>query len=375
MNKKVKIIFHIDLNAFFASVEMILDPYLKNKVFAVGGGASYFRGGVLTTASYRARRYGIRSGMNINEALKRYPRLIVVPNNHQAYRKYSKIFIDYLKTYTKTLYQASIDEAYLDVTDLASEIHPVKLAKKIQRELAKDYGLPSSIGIGPTLFLAKMGSDYKKPMGITIMRKRDVERLLYDKPINRVFGIGRKTNQRLNEVGIYTIEDFMLANNRQTIIEAIGENAYFSTRDDLLGRSTDFVDVNKYAIPKSISNETTLSYDVDILEVLKETIDELFTETYNRLKEEELMCKNVFIKIRYANFVTTTKTTSFINHRDDYDSLYYAVSELFEYYYDGSPIRLLGVGFGGIIKREDFKEDRTLFNYQQLDKKRTKLGS
>ncbi|MDY0133833.1 MAG: hypothetical protein RBR46_02285, partial [Acholeplasmatales bacterium] len=103
MNNKPKIIFHIDLNAFYASVEMILDPHLKNRVFAVGGKGSYFRDGILTTASYKARKYGIKSGMSINEALNRYPRLIIVPNNFPAYHKYSNIFYNYLKQYSNQI--------------------------------------------------------------------------------------------------------------------------------------------------------------------------------------------------------------------------------------------------------------------------------
>lgn len=370
MNKKVKIIFHIDLNAFYASVEIILNPYLKDKVFAVGGRGSYFRGGVLTTASYKAREYGIRSGMNVSEALDRFPQLIVVPNNFKAYKKYSEIFYNYLKQYSNQIYQASIDEVYMDVTDLMDEIHPIELAKKIQKELNEDYGLPVSIGIGPTLFLAKMGSDYKKPLGITVMRKRDVKRRLYSKPINIVFGIGRKTNEKLSNIDIFTVEDFLNPENQKKIITEIGENAYYSTVDDLLGRSSDFVDVNKYAIPQSISNETTLNQDLNIIDLLKEMLDELFIETHERLIKEKLLCKTVFIKLRYSNFQTTTKTTSLAKYEDDYDRLNFLVNELFDVEYDGNPLRLIGVGFGNIIKKSDYREDRTLFNYKKLDKKK-----
>lgn len=370
MNKRPKIIFHIDLNAFYASVEMILDPHLKNRVFAVGGKGGYFRGGILTTASYKARKYGIRSGMSVNEALDRYPRLIVVPNNFEAYNKYSNIFYNYLKQYTKKLYKASIDEVYMDVTEISMKIHPFKLAKKIQSELNEKYGLPVSIGIAPTLFLAKMGSDYKKPLGITVMRKKDVFKKLFSKPIGIVFGIGVKTNEKLQEIGINTISDFLNLDNRDKIIKAIGKNAYYSTCDDLNGDSTDFVDVNKHAIPQSISNETTLAHDIDIIEVLKERLNELFRETHERLKEEQLLCKSVFIKIRYSNFETTTKTISLTDYDDDYENLNYVANELFEVHYNGRPLRLIGVGFSNIIKKEDYKEDRTLFNYQQVDKKR-----
>lgn len=375
MNKTPKIIFHIDLNAFYASVEMILDPNLKNRVFAVGGKGGYFRGGILTTASYKARKYGIRSGMSVSEALDRYPRLIVVPNNFNEYQKYSNIFYNYLKQYSKQIYKASIDEVYMDVTKIADDIHPVKLAKKIQNELNNDYKLPVSIGIGPTLFLAKMGSDYKKPLGITVMRKRDVTKKLFPKPIGSVFGVGRKTNEKLSEINVFSIADFANLQNKAKIINAIGENHYYGIISDLNGYSSDFVDVNKHAIPQSISNETTLPHDIDILEVLKQRLDELFKETHNRLIEEGLLCKNVFIKIRYSNFNTTTKTTSLLDYESDYDNLNVVANELFEMHYNNSPVRLIGVGFGGIIKKEDYKENRTLFNYKDIDKKKAQEGS
>lgn len=369
MNFTTKIIFHIDLNAFYASVEAILDPNLQNKVFAVGGGRSYFRGGVLLTASYKARRYGIRSGMSITEALKKYPKLLIVPPSRGEYKKYSKLFIETLKKYTDVVYQASIDEAYMDVTLKSKEIHPIDLAKEIQEYLFKTYKLPSSIGIAPTLFLAKMGSDFKKPMGITVMRKRDVKKKLYPLKVGSMFGIGRKTNERLNEINIFTLEDLMSPSNKDKIIETIGENAYQTYYDNLMGKSNDIVDPHKYEIPQSISNETTLKYDMDIIDLLKEELNNLFEETYERLIKDDYMCKNAFIKIRYSNFKTMTKTKSFSEESDDKDLLNQTIQDLFENYYNQTPVRLLGLGFGGIIEKKDFKIDRTIFNYKDVDSK------
>ena len=249
MNFTTKIIFHIDLNAFYATVEAILDPKLKTKVFAVGGGKSYFRGGVLLTASYKARKFGIHSGMSITEALKKYPKLLIVPPSRGEYKKYSKLFMNTLNKYKAVVYQASIDEAYMDVTEISKETHPLKLAKEIQDFLYNKYQLPSSIGIAPTLFLAKMGSDFKKPMGITVMRKRDVKKKLYPLKVGSMYGIGRKTNQRLNEINIFTLEDLMNQDNKDKVIEAIGENAYQSYSDNLMGKSNEIVDPHKYDVP------------------------------------------------------------------------------------------------------------------------------
>lgn len=365
--KKPRIIFHIDLNAFFASVEMILDPYLEGKVFAVGG-SKYFKGGILTTASYQARQYGINSAMSVKEAYERYPNLIVVPNKHHEYSKYSRLFIETLKTFTPIVYQASIDEAYLDVTDTIDTNRPLALAKTIQKTLL-GMKLPCSIGIAPTLFLAKTASDLKKPLGITILRKRDIKAKLYSLNVDKIHGIGRKTSSRLHEVGIQTVAELMNPIHKQTIINAIGKNAYESHYRDLSGNSSDYVDTKKYEIPQSISTETTLTNYINHKDVVKQELDILFQECYKRLIDENLLAKNVFIKFRTDRFETTTKTRSLAEETDDIVLLEATYDELFEVFYQGETLRLLGVGFGSIIHKRDFKMDRTLFNYKEVDSK------
>lgn len=370
MKNNVKIIFHIDLNAFYASVEMIRDPFLKNKVFAVGGGRTYFRSGVLTTASYKARKYGIRSAMTISEAQARYPKLLVVPNHFDDYKKHSKKFIDFLHTYTHKIQQVSIDEAYMDVTDLQDKKHPVELAKEIQRRLHKELELPSSIGIAPTLYLAKMASDMKKPMGITILRKRDIKEKLYPISVKDIHGVGAKTYPRLMDIGIQTIKDFLQPKNKSIIIDEIGENAYSSLYESLTGNSSDVVDPDKYKVPMSISNETTLPYDMDHYETLIDMMNDLFNEGYERLIKEKLLCKTVFIKIRYSNRMTPTRSISFSDYTKDESLLRENMLYLFETSYSHKAVRLLGVGFGSIIESNEYKMDRTLFNYKEVDQKK-----
>ncbi|MDR4969231.1 MAG: hypothetical protein RG740_06400, partial [Acholeplasmataceae bacterium] len=189
MKKDIKIIFHIDLNAFFASCAMIKDPYLKDKVFVVGG-SSTSRRGVISTASYPARKLGIHSAMNINDALRIYPKLIIVPTEFNLYQKYSNLFFSYLKQFSNIILAGSIDEAYVDMTEASKNKHPLELAKQIQDGLMETHGLPCSIGIASTLFLAKMASDMLKPMGITVLRKKDIVHKLFSLPIQDMYGIG-----------------------------------------------------------------------------------------------------------------------------------------------------------------------------------------
>ena len=210
MNEKTnraKIIFHIDINAFFCSVACILNPSLRGKVFAIGRENSYR--GVITSASYEARKLGIHSAMPQIEAYKKVPDLIIVTLDYEYYKQYHRLFIQLLHQYSDLIEVASIDEVYMDVTELSLKRHPFVVAKEIQMRLLKEIGLPCSIGIAPTLFLAKMASDLQKPLGVTILRKRDVKQLLYPLSVQEIFGIGKQTYPLLIQHQIKTIADFM----------------------------------------------------------------------------------------------------------------------------------------------------------------------
>ena len=205
---------------------MIKNPRLKGKAFAIG--RENTTRGVLSTASYEARKYGIHSGMPLIEALLKLPSLIVVYYGYELYSEYSKKFFKLLKEYVKDIEQTSIDEGYLDVTDITLKVnrHPVDLAKEIQARALKELELPCSIGIAPTLYLAKMASDMKKPLGITVLRIRDVKEKLKEVSVSDIFGLGKKTYPLLIDKGIKTIGDFMDPNNKDQIISIISETSY-----------------------------------------------------------------------------------------------------------------------------------------------------
>lgn len=365
MKKEVKIIFHIDLNAFYASCAMIKEPYLKDMVFVVGGRSGSTRG-VITTASYKARALGMHSAMSVQEALKIYPQLLVVPADFSLYQKYSNIFFRFLKSYTNIVLKASIDEAYLDVTDLTKDKHPLKLAKEIQDRLVKEHKLPVSIGIGPTLFLAKMASDMKKPLGITVLRKRDMKKVLFPMSIGKIHGIGRKTSALLNEINIMTVEDFTKVENREAILEVMTYNSYEGFMDNIYGRSTDIVDPDLYAIPQSISNENTLNYLIDSTEVILDHLKDLGKVTVDRLVNEEMVTRTISIKLKYENFKTITRSLSVDEPTDDYDLIYSIAENLLYDNYNGEPIRLIGLGLSQLIFKKDLKDEITLFNYHEL---------
>jgi len=368
MKKNIKIIFHIDLNAFFASCAIIKEPYLKDKVFVVGGNATTRRG-VISTASYPARKLGIHSAMNINDAFRIYPKLIIVPVQFSLYQKYSSLFFNFLKKYSNIILEGSIDEAYVDMTEAAIKKHPLEIAKEIQEGLFKEHGLPCSIGIASTLFLAKMASDMKKPMGITVLRKSDIVDKLFLLPIRDCYGIGKKTYPRLENIGIDTIGAFSKPENKEKILTIMSEQSYDSYIEHIMGRSSDIIDPKKYAIPKSISNETTLNYNMDSSDAIFKIISELLEYTHERLTKEELVTKTVGIRLRDANFETVNRSVSFVNHTDDYEQIHDAIETLFEDNYKGEPLRLVGVFLNSVVQKKDLKIDYNLFNYQELTKR------
>lgn len=368
MKKEIKIIFHIDLNAFFASCAMIKEPYLKDKVFVVGG-SSISRRGVISTASYAARKLGIHSAMSIHEALSIYPKLVIVPLQFSLYQKYSQIFFNFLKKYSDLVLAGSIDEAYVDMTEAAKKRHPLEIAKEIQDELLKIHGLPCSMGIASTLFLAKMASDMKKPLGITVLRKSDIVDKLFPLPIKDMYGIGKKTYPRLEALGIHTIGDFTKSEYKELILSIMSEQSYTSYLDHILGKSSDEIDPKRYAIPKSISNETTLNYNMDQSEAILKIITELLEHTHERLVSEELVCKTVGIKIKDAEFDSINRSLTLKEYTDDYNQIREAIETVFEENYHGEPIRLIGVFFNQVVLKKELKIEYNLFTYQELSKR------
>lgn len=372
MKNNVKIIFHIDLNAFFCSCAIIKEPYLKDKVFVVGGSATSRRG-VISTSNYLARKHGIHSAMTMNDAFRLYPKLVVVPVEFKLYRKYSHLFFEYLKSYSDLILPGSIDEAYVDMTEASKHKHPLTLAKELQQGLYDTYKLPCSIGIAPTLFLAKMASDMKKPMGITVLRKKDIVEKLFSLPIKDMFGIGKKTYPKLIDMGILSIGDFTKESHKEKILEIMSEQSYLSYLDHILGKSSDIIDPDKYGIPKSISNETTFNYPMDDYDLIFEMIVDQLKTSYQRLIKEEMVCRTVGIRLKDTNFNLTTRSFTFSDYTDDYNIIYNQILNLFDKHFKNQPIRLAGASLSQLLLKKDLKIDITLFNYQEFTKREEKL--
>ncbi len=366
INNKSKIIFHIDLNAFFATVASIINPTLKGKAFAIGRENSFK--GVLSTASYEARKYGIGAAMPISQALKILPTLIIVNPNRKLYEEYHMKFITLLKEYSSIIEVASIDEAYIDMTEKSKVMHPLNIAKEIQDRLLKQYQLPCSIGIAPTLFLAKMASDLKKPLGITVIRKREIEEMIYDLSVKEIFGIGKKTWPKLIEKNIKTIRNFMDFKNKQLILGLIGERIYEYATNNILGNSSNIVDPERYAISDSISTSATydnyLSSEEDILIELRNMTKQI----HRKMVLSSYLTKTISITLRDKNFHTITRSKTIDYTKDLYEILD-VVSDLLEDNYSGEDLRLVGVGLGNLLLENEIPLEYNLFTFESLTKK------
>ena len=371
-NSNVKIIFHIDMNMFFCSVAVINNPSLKGKAFAVG--RENTMKGVVSTASYEARKYGIHSAMPLIEAYRLLPNLIVVNPQFEEYKKYHRLFINLIKEYTNIIEVASIDEVYADMTEISKNRSAVEVAKEIQLRLVKEYHLPCSIGIAPTLFLAKMASDIKKPLGITVLRIREIEKILYSLSVEDIYGVGKKTSPKLKENGINTIADFMKPENQNKVLDILGEKMYKSLQKALRGQSSNLVDPSRYDDAKSISTSNTYDqnlYDYDdILFELKNMATKLFYD----MKKEDYLTKTISITLRDSDFKTITRSKT-IEYTDNLYEIEDVVEDLLELNYQRKEYRLLGVGLSNLIKQEDMVLEYNLFTWKSLIEKEDNINS
>lgn len=353
--KQVHIIFHIDFNAFFCSVAEIYNPALRNTAFAIGRENSTY--GVISTASYAARKYGINSGMPLAVAYKKLKTLNVISLPYQYYLDYHYKFINLLKEYSNLIEVGSIDEAYIDVTELAQKRHPLVIAKEIQTRLLKEYHLPCSIGIATTLYLAKMASDLEKPLGLTVLRNKDVKDKLFGLPVKDIFGIGRKTYPKLEELGIKTIGDFLATKNQNSVLKVISAEYYEEIKANFKGQSRNTI------LPlheeDNLSISTMSTYDRRLIgeeEILFE-LSVLTKDIHKKLLAKNYYTKTISITLRNTEFKTISRSRTLTDYTNSYQVIFEVITDLLQANYHNETLRLLGVGFSNLIKGELMKEE------------------
>lgn len=355
----MQIIFHIDLNAFYASAEISRNPNLEGKPLVISGKS---KRSIITTASYEARKFGIHSAMPLFQAYKKCKNLIVLPADFDLYHRLSNEFFSIISSYSEILEVASIDECYVDVTKVIQDknYHPVELARRIQNDVYEQLNLKCSIGISPNKFLAKMASDMKKPMGITILTRSNLKELMWPLDIKNMFGIGKKTQPRLREVGIMTIGDIANYNNYNKLRQIIGKNALLLYRR-ANGIDNRVVDTKQNEL-KSVGNSITLPHDTLDEIILLDTLKQLARQVSMRAAKRNLISNSISITIKYTRFESVNRQTTINSYINDYEYILSTAKMLFDAHYDGRPVRLLGISLNNTINKKNYKEQLNIFN-------------
>lgn len=362
VTKKHRIIFHIDMNSFYASVEMAYNPSLKGKPLAIAGNPEE-RKGIIITSSYEARAKGIYTTMPLWEAKKRCPELIVMRPNFDRYRKMSREMFKILAKITPIIEPVSIDEGYMDVTKVCAKQHPLTLARSIQLTIKNQLDLPCSIGIGPNKFLAKTASDMKKPNGITVLRKRDIKKVLWPLPVGKMYGVGEKTAEKLQQIGVYTIGD-LATRDVYDLTQLLGING---ERLKYYANGIDHRPVDPDAIHdvKSVGNSKTLRYDTTDEAEIMQHFKQLASTVEQRLQRKDLVGSTVQIMIRYHHRKTITRSKKLETYINDQATIFKIAQELFRQHWNQEPIRLLGISLMDIKERRHVAKQLDLFTYEK----------
>ena len=366
-----RIILHVDMNSFYASVEMAHNPELKGKPLAIAGNAKERRG-IIVTCSYAARNRGVKTTMPIWQAQKLCPELILMEPNFDRYRTASQGIFDLLRMYTPLVEPVSIDEGYLDITDYCEGQSPIEIAQTIQKRIMETMDLPCSIGIAPNKFLAKTASDMKKPMGITILRKREVPAKLWPLPVGEMHGVGAKTAEKLATIQVQTIGD--LANASEVALKKLLGINGIRLKERANGIDKREVDPESIYDFKSVGNSTTLPRDVTNQLELLEVLQRLSEKVSGRLKKKELLTIKVQIMIRYKDRKTITRGKTLENPIYKAEELYDHARELFKKHWNGNPVRLLGVTANEVIEQQEAIKQLDIFSFDR-DEKEVKLDT
>lgn len=367
--KKRRIIFHIDMNCFYAAVEMAYDPRLKGKPIAIAGNPEE-RKGIIVTSSYEARAKGVKTTMPLWEAKKLCPELIVRQPQFERYRAASSQMFRMLSDITHSVEPISIDEGYMDITDSDSVEHPVDIAKNLQARILKELDLPCSIGIGPNKFLAKMASDMKKPLGITILRKRDLDKTLWPLTVDEMYGIGEKTAEKLRKINVTTIGE-LAQRDVYDLTQLLGINGerLKSRANGIDLRSVDPDAIHEF---KSIGSSQTLPADTTNESEIKQLITELSQKVEQRMKRRYVVGLSVQIMIRYHNHHTITRSKKLVTYIEDKEDIINIALDLFQRHWNEKPIRMLGVTVQHIEEKAHTAKQLDLFTFEK-DIRKAKL--
>lgn len=346
-----RIILHVDMDAFFASVEQLDNKALRGKPVIVGGVSER---GVVSTCSYEARKYGVHSAMPVFIARKLCPHGIFVRTRFYRYKEISNKVFNILRDVTSIIEPLSIDEAYLDITDSKFK-SGLEAAKYIKYRVLKEVGLTISVGISYNKFLAKLASDWNKPNGIMIIDKEMMPDLLMPFPVSKIYGLGKKSVEKLNNMGIFIVKD-LYEMPKEFYIEYLGKYG-LEIYDRIRG-----ID-NREVVPvrdrKSYGKETTLKSDTNDKEELLAYLKKFSKEISNYLINKNIYGKTITVKYKTESFVNHTRSKTLNYYTNDFNEIYSTCEEIVENENIKENIRLIGVTISSF--KENTIEQLTLF--------------
>lgn len=370
MNTK-KVIFTLDIDAFFAQVEENKNPNFKNKPIAVGKKLN--NKGIVATCNYKAREYGVHGGMPYFKAIKLCPELIFLDSNFTEYQEYSEEIFQICSKFTNKIQVASIDEAFLDVTNFLKNTTPLEYAKKIQNQIFEKTNLTTSIGISDNLELSKMASSMKKPFGIETLYKNEIKYKLWSLPIRKLYYVGRASEEIFIQNNIKTIGDLANINNNSLLYENIYKK--IGVRLDFLfkisnGSGTTELDL-KETNNKSLSYSKTLPITLNDYDSVKFVLSELLKEIIWRLKYRRMLTKTISFGTKdNSPFEKKSKSYSLKKPTDDIEIISEVIFDIFDNWWsEGKSVNFLSIGFENLVDKELVLEQLRLDDFKTDDKK------
>ena len=331
-------IIHIDMDAFFASVEQRDNPDYKGKPIAVGYSGAR---GVVAAASYEARKYGVRSAMASKTAIRKCPELIFVLPRFDVYKSVSRQIMEIFHEYTDLVEPLSLDEAFLDVTENHQQIaSATQIAQEIKQKISNRLGLTASAGVSFNKFLAKIASDYKKPDGLFVVKPEVAGQFVETLAIEQFYGVGKVTAERMHQLGIRNGSDLKQW-SEQGLVSNFGKagHVYY-----LNARAIDDRPVQWQRIRKSVSSETTFVEDIPSYEGLLPELENLALDVIKHINKNNYKGRTVSLKIKYADFKIISRSKTFPSFISDFETLYTAGSELLKLVDLVTSVRLIGIG-------------------------------
>jgi DNA polymerase-4 len=330
------------MDAFYASVEQRDFPAYKGKPLAVGGSRER---GVVAAASYEARKFGVRSAMSSRIAYQKCPGIIFVKPRFEVYKSVSQQIRNIFLQYTDLVEPLSLDEAYLDVTQNKKQMRSATLiAKEIKQQIKNETGLTASAGVSVNKFLSKIASDYHKPDGLTLIAPHEAESFVEKLPIDKFFGVGKVTAQKLHTMGVYTGADLKKLTEAE-LIKYFGKVGRFYFQ---IARATDDRLVNPNRIRKSIGVENTFEQDITGTESILEKLEELAHDVLQRMQKNEMYGKTLTLKVKSASFEQITRSKTVHGIINNLSLIITLATELTQTFDNQIPIRLLGLAISNL---------------------------